>query len=477
MKRLSTILSFALALISLNLSAKELSGRVTCKNQGVANVVVTDGVNCTSTDANGHYTLTGRDKANYVYISTPAGYSSPQNDDGVVQFHLKINEEQNEYNFELSSKESNENHHSFVVLADPQLYVEKNYDVLQYRVDDLRQTITEHGLPCHGMTAGDIVGNDQTMYQRYNQIMASANIEYRTAMGNHDGIFYLRSNEGSEKGYEDTFGPAYYSYNVGKIHYVVLNNNFYLGRGWLYIGYIDEPQLQWLENDLSYVAQGSTLVVMLHIPTTNSNQIDDAPYNNSLTCNVMSNNKALYNIVENYTTHIISGHTHINANYEIKDNLYEHNVAGFCGAWWQGPLCTDGTPAGYQYFEVDGEEITWYYKAAGYPRDFQMKVYDKSDLEELGNKIIANVWNYDSKWSVEISVDNGKPVTMEPDRVLDVDATKLYRNNPEIEYTWIGPTYNTHMFSYTLPEGAKEIKVIATDRFGKVYTAEKKLNR
>jgi hypothetical protein len=64
------------------------------------------------------------------------------------------------------------------------------------------------------------------------------------------------------------FGPAWYSFNVGKVHYIVINNNFFIGTDWYYIGYIDERQLQWLENDLKHVKKGSQVIVSLHIPTT-----------------------------------------------------------------------------------------------------------------------------------------------------------------------------------------------------------------
>ena len=57
------------------------------------------------------------------------------------------------------------------------------------------------------------------------------------------------------------YGPAYYSYNVGEVHYAVLNDNYYIGRDWYYIGYLEERQLAWLERDLSFVPAGTTVVV------------------------------------------------------------------------------------------------------------------------------------------------------------------------------------------------------------------------
>ena len=36
---------------------------------------------------------------------------------------------------------------------------------------------------------------------------------------------------------------------------------------YLYVGYLTEQQLQWLEQDLKQVTPGSTVVVAMHIPT------------------------------------------------------------------------------------------------------------------------------------------------------------------------------------------------------------------
>jgi hypothetical protein len=64
---------FLLLLPNIPLYSVELSGRVTCDGRGIANVVVTDGLVCVRTDAQGHYSLTSH-AAKFVYISTPAGY-------------------------------------------------------------------------------------------------------------------------------------------------------------------------------------------------------------------------------------------------------------------------------------------------------------------------------------------------------------------------------------------------------------------
>lgn len=51
-----------------------VSGRVTCQGQPVVGAVISDGIELTQTDANGHYTLRSPERMGYVFISVPSGY-------------------------------------------------------------------------------------------------------------------------------------------------------------------------------------------------------------------------------------------------------------------------------------------------------------------------------------------------------------------------------------------------------------------
>lgn len=118
---------------------------------------------------------------------------------------------------------------------------------------------------------------------------------------------------------------------------------------------------------------------------------------------------------------------HTTTNCPVREGLYEHNVAALSGAWWQGAICTDGTPAGYAVFEVDGGEVSWYYKSVGHPRSFQLKIYDSKDDEAFAGCIVANVWNCDPAWTVEMRADGGRPVWMERTTAVDPRPEALRR--------------------------------------------------
>jgi hypothetical protein len=157
-------------------------------------------------------------------------------------------------------------------------------------------------------------------------------------VGNHDVEVDQKTDEGSVRTFSRYFGPTYYSFNRGEIHYVVLDDIFWFGE---YIGYIDQRQLDWLRADLAFVEKGKTVVVFVHIPSYSLvfKKIGETrPPNNF----VVVNRELLYTLLEPYKSYIICGHAH-QSEY-LKDGGSEVHVTGaVCGAWWTGPICNDGT--------------------------------------------------------------------------------------------------------------------------------------
>lgn len=470
MKRALTF-TFTLVLIlcSSLLQAITVKGRVTAGTSPLPGVVVTDGYGFTITDAKGRYSLQAHEKSGFIYISTPAGYSNPVVD-GVTKFFIPLEREggKKSYDFNLNKKEMDDNHHGFVVVADPQIYAAKEFPLLEVGVEDIKKTISAYKLPFHGIAPGDLISHDHTLYPQYNSVMAKAGIPFYNVMGNHDMVNYGRSFETTQWKFEQMFGPSYYSFNVGKIHYVVLNDCFYVGRDYYYIGYLEERQLSWLERDLAYLPKGSTVVVSLHIPTTISKK-DRDKFSYEKAGTTMANHKGLYKILEPYNTHIISGHMHTNHNEVISGNLFEHVTAAMSGAWWQGDLCTDGTPKGYGVYIANGDSLGWYYKSVGKPLSHQMRLYTGEDDPSFGEYIVANVWNYDPLWRVELYEDGVMTSAMERFEAYDPKARDIYSDKDKLEHKWIYPSLSDKFFRAKPKSGSSEIEIVVTDRFGKIY--------
>ena len=232
--------------------------------------------------------------------------------------------------------------------------------------------------------------------------------------------------------------------------------------------------------------------------------------------------------------HVISGHTHRQQLYEhtvkkTNHKVYEHNTNAVCGSWWSANIAGDGTPNGYNVFVGEGNTFSdWYYMGFNKGMDtrshqmrlyrgnavtggevegsnnYKVKGYYKFNFAE--NVLLANVYNADSKWKIEVYEDDKYSGTM----TLLADTAPSYSklvgdcslSNPRraadgvetgadfyvtglhlgILGRWSSSknapangAYNTcwHMFKYTLKNKDAKIKVVATDRFGNKYTETK----
>jgi len=256
----------------------------------------------------------------------------------------------------------------------------------------------------------------------------------------------------------------------------VLNDNFYIGRDYFYIGYIDERQFRWIERDLSHVPEGATVFVMMHIPTTLSED-DCRKFRYDNISLIATNARHLHELLAPYNAHILSGHMHTTSNRIVTDRLYEHNIPALSGAWWQGELCTDGTPRGYGVFEIDGDQVNWYYKSTDHHADYQMKVYYGPEYPRFAGQIVADIWASDPSWRVEVRFDDGEPLAMERFTAYDPDARKMYASTDHLDHKYIYPSQADHFYRATVPDGAHEAIVSAVDRFGRTYTQTLTLER
>ena len=450
------------------LHAENIKGTVKdTEGNGIAGVVVSDGLNTTVTDAKGRWKMDADQDSRFVFISTPAGYISSTLK-GQTLFYKEINDETKKYEFIVKKNPQDDTNHNLIVIADPQISDRDELPELEKHSDDIAEYVKGmDGDYTLGLCLGDIVGWDHSIYPEYNRIMKKAGFEYRYVIGNHDMTNYGRSHETSMKNYEDMYGPAWYSFNVGDIHYIVLNNNFFIGRDWFYIGYLDERQLRWLEKDLLYVPEGSNVIVSMHIPTTLDKSDRDA-FQRGVMLDNLCNKPALYKMLEPYKAIILSGHMHT-ADFEvISDNLIEINVAGLCGAWWCGEVCIDGSPAGFKHFDMDGENISWVYKGCGHPLDYQMKVY--VDHPSYPGEVVANIWDYDPAWKVEYFEDGKRIGEMERFKDTDPLAKELYKDPSSLKREWVHSSPTENMFRAKFSPDAKTLEVRATDRFGRVYS-------
>lgn len=453
----------------------ELYGAVTCEGKGVPNVVVTDGKRCVTTDKNGVYRIPNVGDTRFVYISTPAGFLTETNR-GIPLFYQEIDhqKQQMEYNFKLKKNPKDDSKHIAIVEADVQANSKEHWLKYGPVVDDYRKLLASTpDKDAFGLSCGDICWDTPTtFFEDYMRQAERINLPFYRVIGNHDMDYNGRTHETSYRSFETHFGPSCYSFNKGNAHYIVINNCFYVGRQYFYVGYIDENTFKWLEQDLSYVPKGTVVFVAAHIPFRSTVKEQPFVYTYEYLGGETINAESLFKLLEGYESHFLTGHMHTNSNVIFNNHQMEHNIGAVCGTWWHAPLCLDGTPQGCQVFEMDGKKVSWYYKSTGYPKTYQFRAYAPGTVKEYPKDIIANVWNYDDQWKVEW-LENGKPMgVMTQYTGLDPAAVKMVKDNRKTMQSWIAPLPTKHMFRATPRYSKSKLAVRVTDRFGNVYQEE-----
>lgn len=464
--RLITIASLMLLAGSMS-AGNVVGGRVSCGGAGVGGVMVTDGYACVTTDSDGRYSIELDGDARFVYVTVPSGYL-PQVEKSVPKFYLPVEEGKTQYDFTLAKNPVDDTRHVAIVQADVQLTSQRDLDTYKGLLDDVNDfTAGLRGkTDVFGIDLGDIVGDTPSLFEPYIDVAAKMDMPVWRTIGNHDMTYGGRTFEYSYSTFESHFGPIYYSFNKGKAHYIVLDNNFYVNRDYQYIGYIDERTFRWLEQDLAYVPSDNLVFVMMHIPGCMTEELQW----NALLPDETSNIAGLWDLLKGRNVHLLTGHTHFNWNVCFGDSLMEHNTAAVCGIWWKADVCMDGTPQGYGVYEIDGTDVKWLYKSMGHPADYQFRAYPVGASKEYPADVVANVWNWDKKWKVEL-LENGK-LTSEMTRFEGYDpmASEICADKERVEYEWINPIKTPHMFRATPRDASAKLEVRVTDRFGNVYT-------
>ena len=201
-------------------------------------VVVTDGLKSVKTGADGVYRIdSDLDRVKFISVSTPSGYESPVKG-GVPVFYKKLSECQkigNAYvaDFSLKKIPSGADRYTLLISADPQPRPRsRGGDKLAYHsldcCADLYRDLKEYaasvsGQKVYGICLGDLVHEDMSLYAQYVEGLNGMGFPTYNVIGNHDNDTSAEDDEQGRRVFEENFGPCNYSFNIGKLHYVVLD--------------------------------------------------------------------------------------------------------------------------------------------------------------------------------------------------------------------------------------------------------------
>ena len=455
-------------LFGVDTSARTVTGKVVCGQQKLSNVIVTDGFKFTKTKKNGEFKMNLADSAKFVYIVTPSGYAGDWST-GAPQFYQKIDERDN-YTFDLIQTGDPSARYNIVAVGDPQPSKERHCDEFDGEpLNDLCQTISELEGPTVGLVLGDVCFNVYHLMARWKQSIVRTGIPFYAVPGNHDHVHEIDTDRKSTEVYTEYFGPENYAFFIGKDLVIMLDNIIHgLKSKHKYTeGYNDE-QLAWVKALLKLIPKTTDIYIGQHSPTNGR-----AHLSGGKETDLIIKGKELLSLFGDRNVHIISGHNHINMNFQYAPNIIEHNVAAICGTWWDAYHCKDGTPRGYKVYTKNDGILTWYYKSVGKDKDFQYEIFRPGETKRNSESVVVNLWDYDRNWRViwfEDGVHKGSMKRVKeynPFHTAEVEATFAKKGKPVTN--WKRTTKGHQYFAAKPSEGAKKITIIISNPFGQEW--------
>jgi len=468
----------------------------------LSDVRVSNGRDVVRTSAEGKYELTV-DNDDILFVIKPKGYRTPLSEDKLPRFYyIHKPEGSPELKFKgvaptgelpasvdfplYEQKEPGE--FRAILFGDPQPRDQREVDYIAH--DVVEELIGSEA--SFGVTLGDIVFDDLDVFVPLNKTVALIGIPWYNVIGNHDINLDAQGDQQSDETFESIYGPAYYSFDYGQVHFVVLDDIQWYhptpgGKG-QYRGGLGDEQMTFVRNDLAMIPEDQLVVLLMHVPLVD-----------------VHDRTELYRLIEKRPFCIsVSGHTHHHEHRFIKKadgwlgpEPHHHIInVTVSGSWWSGApdergiphtAMADGAPNGYSIISFDGTSYKLDFKAAGRSADYQMQIHalEVAAVDKLSETLVyANIFNGSERSKVEMRVGkdgawNAMQLTREIDPLLQqvYDAEAKAIGEPANWRTMSKPKGSTHLWKATLPSatciGTHLIEIRETDMHGRTLIAQR----
>lgn len=503
----------------------DIKGYVRCGESPLAGVVVTDGYSVTRTDAAGVYYLPRHGSAQFVIISLPSGYEANTVDNIPEYFRRLASVKDGVERHDFCLRQVDNRRHVVITPADLHLANRFNrQDIVWFRngfVADVNALIASYrvrGIQPYVLTLGDLSSDAHWYSDGYNlthyvKDMRAVKAPIFNTMGNHDNDIMLHGDWIGEQPYRDIVGPVYYSFNLGEIHYVVLDNTIWINPP----GHMSQSeagvaahQIEWLRKDLAYVPKDKPVYVAMHCQMSALQVaglgLKPSPY--------MQGWQGLFDCFDGFAdVHFLTGHTHVayNVNYGVLGypHIYEHNTPAVSAIWWWTTsfvgreLCDCGAPGGYGVYEVDGTDVWRRFKGTNMPIEKQIRAYDRNQIwitadrclpgntggalksqfdQSVGefyfvsqeNQVLINVWNFGPGWSISVR-ENGRSLVVRRIAIRDPLKLMVYNcgcvvHEGRFPNASAANGVSWHMFSCNASAPNTVLNIEVTDDKGHVYS-------
>ncbi|MFT4861621.1 MAG: hypothetical protein ACI95C_000831 [Pseudohongiellaceae bacterium] len=361
-----------------------------------------------------------------------------------------------------------------------------------------------------GLTVGDVVYDNLALYERHKKMMGLMDIPQWYLPGNHDINFNSPNGIFANETFKSHFGPTYYSFNQGNVHFVALNNVEYAGLDQRfgnssYRGFIPQYQLDWLEQDLANVSPDKLIVIATHIPLVS--EADDGfstPISGPLTENfaslleILAPFSNIYGLAGHDTSSswkVAVGHDH---GWQGQPWI-AHTLAEVRGSGWtkgkidergvKDAVMDDGNPNGFYLLKFADTTLTPQFKPFPFGADGNKALritLDPALSQQPGGsinrgqlnpatKVVVNLFDGGVRDQVFVSLDDQDFMAMTYTVRTDPHLERLHQQNPEGDESYNAPTRSAHIWEIALPEnlesGLHVIHIKTEDEFGQTHSS------
>lgn len=449
---------------------------------GIANVSVSNGREIVRTDKSGRYRIPIDDDT-ILFVIKPRGWRTPIDENQIPRFyyiHKPAGSPTLEYpgveptgalppsvDFALVPQEEPERF-EVVLFGDPQPRDQKEIDYLSH---DVVEPLVGSDA-AFGVTLGDILFDDLSLFGSINRAISLVGIPWYNVIGNHDINFDAPNDALSDETFERAYGPPYYSFDYGPVHFLVLDDVYWKGKvqdpdeyaGGNYTGGLGPDQLAFVRNDLARIPPAQLVVLFMHIPL--------------IAGWIEPEREELYRMLADRPLVMsVSAHFHYQEHVWITSEdgwpgpAPHHHVIAVttCGSWWRGlpdedgiPVTTmrDGAPNGYLTVTFDGTDYDFTFHAARGSSHDQMHVWAPESVPRRQahlTEFLVNVYNGSERSRVEYRLDGAGPwVAMEqtarPDPFYVEAKERETDDMPQLE-TLPNAIPSPHLWRGQLPKG------------------------
>ena len=458
--------------------------------EGISGVRVSNGCDIVLTDITGLYEIPLKDDAP-IFVIKPSGWTLPINKENMLPSIHKRPDIHGVVDFSLT-KIREPGAFDVLMFADPQ-------PANDLEMSYLRAQITQGPIAssaAFGITLGDLVGDDLSLFDRYNAVISQIGVPWWNLPGNHDLDFSAASATEARAPWRRVYGPTTYAFEYGPATFIMLDNIHWKGQDTgsnKYCGLIGQENLRFIKSLLETTPKDRLVILCMHIPLVSANDPDDQ---GSMTLD----RDELLALIGDRPCVSFAGHMHTTEHHYLPlpdgGQHHHHIMTALSGSWWSGPMDTlgqpvaqscDGNPNGWHVLSIDGSDYSTRFVSSREPAQLRIMLLSDSAAQpensgrrsasssvaqdELGHtKILVNIFDGGPRTKVEACVAGCSPSVVSRSLRPDPLAQDLFQSAGITKKPWVRAEPSSHIWETELPRdlrpGLHRLNVSVRNEYG-----------